>query len=228
MPKDEVFNPYASPTSSPHDDALPDGDRIGPAWENEGTFLQRFSDTVTGILLRPTETYRNMRRIGKADFARNYIMIGQMIGAFFMYTYQVLLAMAVSNEPVPASAGAVTVFCGTILAPLGALIGLYLGGAIIHLGLIVVGGAKMPMETTYRTLAYMQGSIVMWGIIPIIGGIFALQGIYVGTVGLSEMHGISRGKAFLGLIMPALLMLGLVFAGVMLIGGLAAVSAPQR
>jgi hypothetical protein len=42
----------------------PAGGRTGPPWEQTGPAIQRYIDTVKGVLLDPATTFRNLRREG--------------------------------------------------------------------------------------------------------------------------------------------------------------------
>ena len=61
-----------------------------------------------------------------------------------------------------------------ICIPVLILIGAFIGAAIVHVCLMIVGGAKQPFETTLRTLCYANGSTHLLNIVPICGGMIAL------------------------------------------------------
>ena len=58
-----------------------------------------------------------------------------------------------------------------ILLPLFIVIGLFIGSAIVHLCLMIVGGANQSFETTFRVLAFSHGSAGPLQIIPLCGGL---------------------------------------------------------
>ena len=60
-----------------------------------------------------------------------------------------------------------------ILLPLFLAIFLFIWSALAHLCLMIVGGANQPFETTFRVLAFTQGSTGPLQIIPICGGLIA-------------------------------------------------------
>jgi hypothetical protein len=59
-------------------------------------------------------------------------------------------------------------------------------------------------------------SLVSW--IPVIGGILALYGIYLGIVGIREMHNTTTGKAALVVLIPVAIIFLLVLALIALVG----------
>jgi hypothetical protein len=98
-----------------------------------------------------------------------------------------------------------------ILAPIFAAIGLFIGAGILHLlVMLIVGSRNSGFEATLRVVAYSAvTSLVSW--IPYIGGLLSLYGIYLGIVGIREMHNTSTGKAALVVLIPAAVVLLLVF-----------------
>ena len=52
-------------------------------------------------------------------------------------------------------------------------IGLFIGAAIVHLCLMIVGGANKTFEATFRVLAFSQGSTGPLQMIPVCGGLIA-------------------------------------------------------
>jgi hypothetical protein len=50
---------------------------------------------------------------------------------------------------------------------------LFIGSAIVHLCLMIVGGANQSFETTFRVLAFSQGSTGPLQMIPICGGLIS-------------------------------------------------------
>jgi len=59
-------------------------------------------------------------------------------------------------------------------------------------------------------------NLVSW--IPLIGGTLSLYGIYLGIVGMREMHNTTAGKAALVVLVPAAVIILLVLALIALMG----------
>ncbi len=98
-----------------------------------------------------------------------------------------------------------------ILAPIFAVIVLFIAAGILHLlVMLIVGSGNSGFEATFRVGAYAAvTSLVSW--IPIIGWIASLYGIYLGIVGIREVHTTTTGKAALVVLIPAAVVLLLVF-----------------
>jgi hypothetical protein len=95
-------------------------------------------------------------------------------------------------------------FLATIIfAPIFAAIGLFIGAGILHLlVMLIVGSRSSGFEATFRVVAYSAvTSLVSW--IPYIGGLLSLYGIYLGIVGIREVHNTTTGRAALVVLIPA-------------------------
>jgi hypothetical protein len=105
-----------------------------------------------------------------------------------------------------------------ILAPLGIVIVLFIGAAVVHLCLMIVGGANQPFETTFRVLAFTQGSTGVLQLIPVCGGVIAsVWGIVVNCIGLARAHETDTGRAVLAVLLPVIVCCGgAVVLGIML------------
>src|SRR5207247_9249188 len=76
-----------------------------------------------------------------------------------------------------------------ILLPLLVVIGLFIGSAIVHLCLMIVGGANQPFETTFRVLAFSQGSTGPLQMIPLCGSLIAgIWALVINCIGLARAH----------------------------------------
>ena len=105
-----------------------------------------------------------------------------------------------------------TVLAGTLLYPLFAVLGCYLGGGMLHVLLGLFGAKKYTYNATVRSIAYMQMSSWPFMIVPIvgpmIGGIWILV---VQIIGLAEVHETTKGRVALAVFFPVILLIGLGF-----------------
>jgi hypothetical protein len=94
--------------------------------------------------------------------------------------------------------------------------------------LLLLGGARRDFEATFRVAAYGHAISVLV-LLPFCGGLVAfVWWVAVGTVGLSEVHGIGRGKALAAILLPVLVVccccagaIALVVGGAASLAGLA-------
>ena len=113
-----------------------------------------------------------------------------------------------------------------IIAPLFVIIGVFIGAAILHLMLMIVGGANSGFEATVRVVCYAQ-TAQLAGIIPFCGGLISLVwAIILYVIGLATAHRTTQGKAILAVLLPVVLCCAFAVA-LMLMGVLAGVAASR-
>jgi len=97
------------------------------------------------------------------------------------------------------------------------LIVMILTSLILHACLFLVRGGQMGYEATFRVVAYSQATQFL-SIIPFIGGMAAFVWlIAVQIIGLREIHQTTYWRVILAYLIPFVLLLGIVAAGVMLL-----------
>lgn len=96
-------------------------------------------------------------------------------------------------------------FVGSVaLALIAGAFGVFIMAGIAHLLVrLIVGATNAGFGATFRVASYTSvTSLVSW--IPIIGGLLALYGIYLGVVGIREMHNTTTGKALVVVVLPVI------------------------
>jgi hypothetical protein len=112
-----------------------------------------------------------------------------------------------------------------VLLPVFIVIGLFIGSAIVHLCLMIVGGAYKSFETTFRVVAFSQGSTGPLQIIPVCGGLIAgVWALVVNCIGLARAHETSTGRAVLAVLLPLVVCCGAAILLLIMFGGIAALS----
>lgn len=207
-------------------------------WEDPNrSFFDGLFETVKLLALSPTEAFRRMPvtgGIGRPLFFA--IAVGWVSIAFAVFWNVLLQGMWMpfleSAEDL-AGLGAMyglTVGWGLmmiVLAPLFVIIGVFIAALILHLMLMIVGGASNGFEATVRVVCYTQ-TAQLAGIIPFCGGIITLVWtVVLYVIGFSIAHRTTQGKAIVAVLLPLVLccVMGVVFA--LVAGGLAAVAANQ-
>ncbi|MBD3235075.1 MAG: hypothetical protein GF330_00025 [Candidatus Eisenbacteria bacterium] len=109
---------------------------------------------------------------------------------------------------------------GIVTLPLLALVGLFLGSAILHFIAHLLGGhgdymALLRVLGTGRVLGWVR-------LIPILGPLADLWTLVIAVVALEELYGLDRGKAVLTVAIPVAVLvvlglIGLIF-GAMVLG----------
>src|SRR6202011_4454793 len=127
----------------------------GLPWDDrqERGFFNAFIETLQMVLSRPSIAFTAMKREGGLADPLIYALIGECFGLVFYFVYSMLFrsfgGLAERNNPVShlAAMGIGWVLL-LILAPIFVVIGIFVGSAILHVCLMIVGGAKQGFETT--------------------------------------------------------------------------------
>jgi hypothetical protein len=202
------------------------GARSGLPWDDrqQKGFFTAFIETLQMVLTRPAEAFTVMKREGGIGEPLLYGVVGGSVGAIVSFLFSILLhsfgMFAGQQNTLGAMAGMGIGSIGfIILVPLAIVIVLFIGACIVHLCLMIVGGANQPFETTFRVLAFTQGSTGVLQVIPVCGGVIAaVWGIVLNCVGLARAHETDTGRAVLAVLLPLIVCCGGAVALGMMIG----------
>jgi hypothetical protein len=210
--------------------------RSGLPWEHrqERGFLNAFIETLAMVLTKPDLAFRTMKTEGGLAEPLIYALIGGCVGGI------VSLLLSLGLQSMGLFAGQQDTFAALagigvgsialiVLVPLFIVIGLFIGSAIIHLCLMIVGGANKSFETTFRVLAFSQGSTGPLQIIPVCGGLIAgVWALVVNCIGLARAHETTTGRAVLAVLLPIIVCCGAGILLAMMFGALGAWTASQH
>ncbi len=190
-------------------------------WENrldKGPILALLA-TVRDSLFRPTKLFRAMRPVGPYSWALLYAVVVGTVGNLVGLLWHMGLGHFADELPVMAGLGVAGTWI-VLVTPVFVTFGLVVGSAIIHLCLLLVGGATEGYVATFRAIAYSQAG-QLWNILPLCGGLIAVPWtIVLQVISLREFHRTSTGKATAAVLIPMILC-----CGALLILGLTAFSA---
>ncbi|MEA3207420.1 MAG: hypothetical protein QOE70_477 [Chthoniobacter sp.] len=214
--------------------------RTGPPWEHrmEQGFPKAAWETVKAVLLDPSGTFANMKREGGIGSPLLYVVILGSTGAIFGLAYQFIINLGTQSLippearppgqpgfPLTAGITAGMFVVLAVLMPALIAVGVFIGAGVLHLSLMICGGAKQPFETTFRTYCYSHGSSSVLQIVPVCGALIgAVWGLVCVCIGLSKSHEIGVGRALLAVLLPVLLCCGIaiVFFGAVFAAAMAA------
>jgi len=140
-------------------------------------------------------------------------MIGGTFGTVFVFIYNFAFrsfALFPTRHSVFENMiGGVGLIFLLILTPLFVVIGTFIGSAIYHVCLMIIGGAKQPFETTFRVVCFGGGSVSPLLVIPFCGGLVVLVWkIVVYSIGLARAHETETGRALLAVLLPLIICCG--------------------
>ena len=206
--------------------------RNGLPWEHrqERGFANAFIETLAMVLTKPDQAFRTMKTEGGLAEPLIYALIGGCVGGIVSLLLSLGLQsmglFAGQRDAFTAMAGIGIGMIGLIvLVPVFIVIGLFIGAAIVHLCLMIVGGANKSFETTFRVLAFSQGSTGPLQVIPVCGGLIAfVWALVVDCIGLARAHETSTGRAVLAVLLPLIVCCGAGILFLIMFGGIAALS----
>jgi len=208
----------------------------GTPWDRRGEigFFPALVDTTTQVFTRSTEFFRAMPVAGGLGSPLLYGVIvgyvGLLAAAVYNAIFQAVMGPGMFSMPhrgeldriLPYIQGGFGIVMQVVLGPVAVVVGLFLFAAVVHLVLMLIGGANRGFEATFRVGCYAEATSLL-RLIPICGSLVATAYfIVLAIVGLSEAHGISKGKAATAVLLPLVLICcccGLIIG--LMIGGLA-------
>jgi hypothetical protein len=185
-------------------------------WERRDSigFVNALIETTKQVLSQPAAFFRSMPVTGGLGSPLLYAVIVGYVGLFASSIYNLVfrsvLASSLSrmggNSDMERLAsymqGGAGLVVNLIFGPVFVVIGVFLSAGIFHLALLALGGAARGFEGTFRVAAYSQAASI-FNIIPGCGGLIGLvYAIVLLVIGISEAHGISRGKAAAAVLVP--------------------------
>jgi hypothetical protein len=200
-------------------------------WEHRQQLglVKAWFDTVSLLITRPSDAFTMMRPEGGMTDPLLFGLIGGCAGVVVSVIFQGLMSS------IPGFAGNAEVFrqfgvshlaflvIYAVLSPLLVAFGLFLGSAILHLCLMMVGGANRSFETTFRVACFSGGSANLFAMIPMCGGLIAgIYSIVLYCIGLSRAHQTTTGKALLAIFLPLIVCCGVFVILGAVLGGFGA------
>ncbi len=209
--------------------------RSGLPWDQRHTkgFFSAFIETLQMVLTRPAEAFTAMSREGGLGEPLVYALIGgtfgTVVGLFYRFALQSVFGGFGRSGALNHMLGGAALILVMIISPLLVAIGTFIVSAILHLCLMLVGGAKQSFETTFRVVCFSGGSVNPLQVIPICGGLIAfVWGLVLYCIGLARSHEIETGRAVIAVLLPLIVCCGGIFLLAMMFGALGAWSASQH
>ncbi|MGH7981921.1 MAG: YIP1 family protein [Candidatus Udaeobacter sp.] len=195
--------------------SAPPAPRSGLPWDHrqERGFFNAFIETLVMVLTKPGEAFTAMKREGGLGEPLLYAIIGGTFGGLFAVTYNFALRSFASFGD---RHGALAHLFGglgwiflLVLTPFFVVIGMFLASAILHVCLMIVGGAKQSFETTFRVVCFAEGSAGPLLVIPFCGGLITgIWKVVLYCIGLARSHETEIGRAVVAVLLPLIVCCG--------------------
>jgi hypothetical protein len=243
--------PEAPPAGLPPGDwtpaALPPG-APGPSgrtpWERRGQIGigAALIETVQQVLTKPGAFFRSMPVTGGIG---GPLLFGVIVGYVGLVASAIYYAVLESvggaawtgwagrsrelERLLPYLQGGMGLVGQIVFGAFAVVIGLFVFSAIVHLMLLLVGGARQGFEATFRVAAYAEATMLL-RLIPFCGEpIAVVYFLVVAIIGLAEAHRIGKGKSALAVLLPMIVFCCCcALATAVALGGLASVLGQAR
>jgi hypothetical protein len=194
----------------------------GLPWDfrREIGFFRAFFQTVGLILLHPADAFARIIPAGSLAGPLLFNLIGAWAGAMFSATY--LLYISRNQPSPPPNMGQIAamfyatpdrameqwqafLFFGWLFVTLST----FIASGIIHLMLMLAGGASKPYHVTLRVFCFTYGSVQLLQVFPVLGALVApaLLAVYL-VIGLAIAHEVSVWRTVIAM---GLFLAGFVF-----------------
>jgi hypothetical protein len=205
----------------------------GLPWEHRQQLglVKAWLDTVSLLISKPSEAFTMMRPEGGLTDPLLFGVIGGCAGSIVSILFQGVM------QSIPGLSGGNDFYHAigvsqwaffiiyAVLSPLLVVLGLFVGSAVLHLCLMLVGGANRSFETTFRVVCFAGGAANLFSMIPICGGwIAAVYQIELNCIGLSRAHPTTTGKALMAIFLPLIVCCVVCIVFGVVLGGFGAFS----
>ena len=202
--------------------------RSGLPWEHrqDRGFFNAFVETLVMVLTKPGTAFAVMRTEGGLGEPLLYAIIGGGAGVIVWFIFSLILNSLGFLNPRETSFGPMVGMSVSFVMLVWRLVAVaiapFIFGGLVHLALIVVGGANKAFETTFRVISFSQGSTAPLQLVPCCGGLVALVWCLVANcIGVARAHEIDTGRATLAVLLPVIVCCGGGMLLLFMFGGLA-------
>jgi len=178
-------------------------------WERRAELgvVSAWLQTLKAVITGPSGFFERLDKTEQSNACLFIPIINQTIVATASFVWGLLfagmIAAATGDGKSPLAAmlfvqggmGVVAI----VVAPLAAVIGVYVGAGLTHLFLAVTKKATAPFQQTMRCWCYAS-SPGIFGVVPIVGAIAGLWSIVVQIIAIMKLHRTSGGIATLAVL----------------------------
>jgi hypothetical protein len=223
-PLSEVIDELAPDASAGSESAAPALPvAAGIPWERRGEigFFPGLFETIRAVLLEPSKAFSAMPLTGGLGAPLFFFVLVGSIGGLAGFVYQAVLnsinpSATPQDQAMMAMLGSTAVIGGSIMImPILLAAVAFVTSALIHLALMVIGGANRPFEATFRVVCYSGGATAVLQLLPVCGAFAAtIWNFILMVIGISAVHKIGTGRAAVAVLLPTLVCCGLLLAAV--------------
>ncbi len=195
----------------------------GTPWDERSRigFFNALVETTRQVLTGPGAFFRSMPTAGGVGSPLPYADVIGRVGLAAASFYQAIFysivgshwaAFAEDRPEVAALLGMVQGWPGfvpqLVFGGIGVVIGVFVVAGIVHVMLLLLGGARRDFEATFRVVAFSQATSLLL-LVPfcgqVVGGLPGIWTLVLYILGLAQAHQIGHGKAAAAVLLPVVL-----------------------
>lgn len=193
----------------------------GTPWEARERIgiAQAFVETVRQVLTAPTAFFRAMPVGGGIGSPLLFAVIAGWIGLVAAAFYQAiwvsivgptLLPFGLDRDELGGALAFLESWAGlvaqVVFGGVWVVISAFLGAGIVHLMLLLLGGARRGFEATFRVVCFSQATALLFVIpiflVPFCGMAVVVWALALYVIGLAQAHQIGHGQALAAVLLP--------------------------
>lgn len=152
---------------------------------------------LVSVLTKPASFYASVRDAGGYGAPIVFALVMGIVAGVINAVYLVV-GLGAAGGAMGGAIGAAAGFGSLIMMPIFAVIGCFIGGAIVHVISLIAGG-KGTFEQSVRVAGYAAavmpiGALV--GFVPLVRFLPTLYGLYLVAQGLMAIHAADRAKTY--------------------------------
>jgi hypothetical protein len=202
--------PLMPPAWTPPPPPAPPVQALEPLpWEQPGyPFLEALYETAKLFVVRPSETFARMSLTAGLDRPVFFAIVLGWLGIIAQQLYQIAFGQSLwrllpgFERQAEIALPAVWAFVTMVIAPLLVILAIFIWSAILHLFLLLTGGATAGFAATVRVVCY-AGTTQILQVVPFCGGVIGgIWAIILEIVGLAIVHRTTQARAALAVLLP--------------------------
>jgi len=167
-----------------------------------------FTEKVKKVMTSPTEFFEKIKGEEGIGEAFKYYIIFSLI---YNLLFGTLTVFGLSGVPIEEMGPfAVLGIFLPIVSFILSLFSVFIITGIIHVFAMVFGG-KGDYSATFKAMAYGATPSLLFGWLPFVGPIFSIYSLYLQLKGISALHQVSMGRAFLIIFLIPLIIVIILF-----------------
>lgn len=178
-------------------------------WERRAELgtMTAFARTVKVVLLSPHEALAPPASPVGVGAPLTFALLGQTLGTIFTVFWQVAMSLVMSRGGMGVGLPELGVIggLGVLSGPILALYWVFVWGGVVHLLLMMFGGARGGFTATARVQGYASAAALL-NAVPMVGGMIGVVwSVVIQIVGLASAHEAGYGKSAAAVLAPLVL-----------------------